>query len=253
MPDSRTGRHELHVRCLPHRSLGRSPVPTLEGGLPEEVAEQRSCSPIARCKRLARRRLERSARPRAARGRPSRGRTRTPSARSAHGGRVAWRHAVARLLRAFSAISLAWMRYGRCTAAAMKWLGSVVVAALLLLACGSTVAETGADGGPNDGDAEATASDAGNEATGPLACGSAACGATEYCIVPCSGGSLPICIPPANGACPSGTRSGMCLGDGGPTPSGCVTSPPPPYCSESPTCNGSLSRASGRRIDCLCL
>lgn len=143
----------------------------------------------------------------------------------------------------------------------MKWQGSLLFAVLLLSACGSTVSENGVDGGTTESAdaAEPTASDAGTdardaspEATGPLACGSTTCSATEYCIVPCSGGILPICIPTENGACPSGTQSGMCLGDGGPTPAGCVTSPPPPYCSASPTCNGNPGRATGRRIDCMC-
>lgn len=145
----------------------------------------------------------------------------------------------------------------------MKRTIAPLLAALVIVACGSSTSD------PSDASVVVTEADAGDAAprqaqdadatdaadqpdSAPLACGSTTCGGTDYCIVPCSGGILPPCIPAEAGVCPSGTSFGNCLGDSGPTTAGCVTNPPPPYCSPSPTCGGSQGRASGRRIDCIC-
>jgi len=76
---------------------------------------------------------------------------------------------------------------------------------------------------------------------GPLACGSATCTATQFCVIPCCGGAAPACFPVAGdaGTCPAGSHSGCTA----PASYACSPSttccqynpctPPSPYCSDS--------------------
>lgn len=145
--------------------------------------------------------------------------------------------------------------------------GGVALVLVGVWACGGEAAspaggalDAGADAVvAADGASDAAAHDSGDAADGssdsggPLACGAATCGATEYCVHPCSGGALPLCNGGDPAACPTGTVSGSCLGDGGPT-TGCVPAPPPPYCSATPTCpaNTQASPGGGRDVRCTC-
>jgi hypothetical protein len=96
--------------------------------------------------------------------------------------------------------------------------------------CGSSDSSAGSNAG-----AGGSASGAG----GAQSCGTANCGATQYCVIPCCGGTaLPCFQPPDGGTCPTGSTTG-CLGASfmcsDPAsccqPEPCV--PPPPYCSDT--------------------
>jgi hypothetical protein len=89
----------------------------------------------------------------------------------------------------------------------------------------------------------------------PFACGSATCGATQYCIHPCCGG-VAMCIEkPEGGTCPAGTTPGQCSPSG---QEGCIggnCTPPPPYCVDDPKTvqNCGPGVTSGKRdISCVC-
>lgn len=138
--------------------------------------------------------------------------------------------------------------------------------ALIVFACGTSDTEVQkADGGAAGGDA-AAAADAANDSaadavidapidtSGSYTCGAATCASGEYCIHPCGGGVLPMCLAEDGaGGCGAGVR-GMCLGDGGPISNGCVPAPPPPYCDTKRECPNGMSTQSGttRDVSCLC-
>jgi len=91
-------------------------------------------------------------------------------------------------------------------------------------------------GGSSGNTAQAGTSGADGE---PLACGSVTCGAAQYCVIPCCGGTAPACFPASSdGKCPAGSHSGCST-----NPTACTSSssccqqdscsPPPPFCSDA--------------------
>jgi hypothetical protein len=141
---------------------------------------------------------------------------------------------------------------------------ALAAAAFGFAACGtsSDVASSDggvADGAVSDGAAGEAASDAPSDApadaapdtNGSYACGAATCKTGEYCIHPCGGGALPMCLPEDDaGTCGSGTRS-SCFGDAGPT-TGCVPAPPPPFCDAKRECPNGMSTVPGSSRDVTC-
>ncbi|HET7542414.1 MAG TPA: hypothetical protein VFK05_21240 [Polyangiaceae bacterium] len=99
-------------------------------------------------------------------------------------------------------------------------------------------AGSGASSG-NAGGAGASGANAGSGGGAPLACGSTTCGASQYCVIPCCGGTAPSCFPASSdGKCPAGSHSGCTTNPTACTsPSSCCQqddcSPPPPYCSDA--------------------
>ena len=93
--------------------------------------------------------------------------------------------------------------------------------ALVLAVVACTVSGEDDDDPPRDASADSSA------------CGTTACGAGEFCIVPCCGGAPPLCQPAGDGGvCPPGTAyTDSCISTGTPgcEPGPCV--PDPPYCS----------------------
>src|SRR6478736_48093 len=91
----------------------------------------------------------------------------------------------------------------------------------------------------NAGAAGSSGANAGGAGGEPLACGSMTCGAAQYCVIPCCGGTAPACFPAStDGKCPTGSHSGCTT-----NPTAC-TSPasccqqddctaPPPFCSDA--------------------
>lgn len=120
-------------------------------------------------------------------------------------------------------------------------------------AAGDAAAATDAADAAKDGAVDAAA-DAPIDTSGSYACGAATCASGEFCIHPCGGGALPMCLPETDaGSCGAGVR-GMCLGDGGPISNGCVPAPPPPYCDTKRECPNGMSTQGGttRDVSCLC-
>jgi len=91
----------------------------------------------------------------------------------------------------------------------------------------------------NAGQAGSSGAHSGGAGGEPLACGSMTCGASQYCVIPCCGGTAPACFPASSdGTCPTGSHSGCNSNLGQCTsPVSCCQydpcSAPPPYCSDS--------------------
>ncbi len=103
-----------------------------------------------------------------------------------------------------------------------------------VVGCASTM--EGLDGG---GGADAPALE--------VACGAAVCGADQYCVEPCCGGSAPVCVDSnADGSCPDGTRNQPCSAPGG-SSFGCASDcvPAPPFCAPRSACSAGECPASG--------
>ena len=106
---------------------------------------------------------------------------------------------------------------------------------------GSGGNQAGAAGssGANAAGAGSSGGNAGGAGGEPLACGSMTCGASQYCVIPCCGGTAPACFPASSdGTCPTGSHSGCNSNLGQCTsPASCCQydpcSAPPPYCSDS--------------------
>lgn len=142
--------------------------------------------------------------------------------------------------------------------------GAVALACLLSIACGAGVSTVQGDGGALGGDGAvasdgAVSSDAATDDSGlldgPYACGGRTCAAGEYCIHPCAGGVLQICIGETSpGMCPPNTVRGQCLGDAGPTFAGCIAPPPPPVCNPKRECpnGGTVDPGTRRDVACSC-
>ncbi len=92
---------------------------------------------------------------------------------------------------------------------------------------------------------------------GPLACGSATCSASEYCVTPCCGGAYPQCEDmPASGVCPTGTHEDTTCNNTQ-TGKGCRPDPcrpPPPYCTGDVTKldYGCTPDPKTRLVTCVC-
>jgi len=130
-----------------------------------------------------------------------------------------------------------------------------VAAVTVVSACGGGVVTSPNDagGGGLDAGAETSAADAPFTDPSTTPCGAKRCAAEEFCIVPCAGGTLASCAPEGDDGCPKGTVRGTCLGDAGPTTTGCAPAPPPPYCSREPSCGGDTTGIrEGKTIDCIC-
>ena len=99
----------------------------------------------------------------------------------------------------------------------------------------------GGSGGSGGGAGQPGSSGANTGGAGdrPFPCGSTSCGASQYCVIPCCGGTAPACFPESgDGACPTGSHSGCSSNPGMCTsPAKCCQfdpcMPPPPYCSDT--------------------
>jgi len=93
--------------------------------------------------------------------------------------------------------------------------------------------------GANAAGAGSSGANAGGAGGEPLACGSMTCGASQYCVIPCCGGTAPACFPASSdGTCPTGSHSGCNSNPGQCTsPASCCQydpcTAPPPYCSDA--------------------
>jgi len=95
------------------------------------------------------------------------------------------------------------------------------------------------DTGGSAGQAGSSGASAGGGGGQPVACGSTICEASQYCVIPCCGGTAPMCFPaPSDGSmCPTGSHAGCRSNFGTCTsPANCCQyddcTPPPPYCTE---------------------
>jgi len=94
-------------------------------------------------------------------------------------------------------------------------------------------------GGVSSGAAGSSGANAGGVGGEPLACGSMTCGAAQYCVIPCCGGTAPACFPASSdGKCPAGSHSGCTTNPTACTsPASCCQqddcTPPPPFCSDA--------------------
>ena len=105
---------------------------------------------------------------------------------------------------------------------------------------GGSVNHAGSGGqSGNAGEAGASGANAAGGGGEPLPCGSVTCGASQYCVIPCCGGTAPACFPvPSDSKCPAGSHSGCTTGPAAcAPPANCCQydpcSPPPPFCSDA--------------------
>ncbi len=121
-------------------------------------------------------------------------------------------------------------------------------------ATGGSIAQGGSSGSSAGANAYGGSS-AG--AGGSLPCGATTCSAGQYCIVPCCGGTAPLCFdPPDGGACPAGSTRGCVSGasyncaNAADCCEPAVCTPPPPYCGDTLPSAGCLAQGRTCRLEC---
>lgn len=130
------------------------------------------------------------------------------------------------------------------------WAHTLVSLGFVLAACSGTTndgnpssagaSNAGAGGASSTGGAGVGGSSAGGGSNGPIACGANTCSVTQFCVIPCCGGTAPACVAMTDaGTCPVGTHAGCTFSSGSQcsNPAACCQydpcTPPPRYCSDT--------------------
>ncbi len=122
---------------------------------------------------------------------------------------------------------------------------------------GSTAGAAGRGGGSSAEGGSGGASGSSAGAGGAQSCGTTICAANQYCVVPCCGGTAPLCFdPPDGGACPNGATKGCVSG----ASYNCANAanccepapckPPAPYCSDTMPSGGCLLEGRTCHLEC---
>ena len=121
---------------------------------------------------------------------------------------------------------------------------------------GSSAGASGSNAGHGGASGSAAGGGSSAGAGGAQSCGGTTCGPTQYCVIPCCGGTAQPCFQaPDGGTCPPGSSLGCFMGSSftctSPAaccqPAPCV--PPSPYCSDKlPT--GCLQEGRTCRLTC---